>query len=331
MGSASGSAELTREVVSVDREKEVNLRYHDLIVVPFPSRRPGIYWLRLYEGTEHDVAVLTEVPGNPSWSIANGRMRILEWIVREYGITPDRLILFEVHPQGSAGPNVAGVTRFEPLGKPRPASREEIESLVGSRLPELPSHADLLARVFQLGGGRTGTAYRILFESIPTVDLPPPRDLIKCPHHDLFLRRKAARPELARSWEIVTTKDWATCPYHDAHWKVIADESVRILRSVSGGDQARYCEKAAEAKLQDRDLRILLSLFTDPVRILRGEYDNGQDSFFIDPVQLLQGEYDNGQHRACGLRFSGAAEAVISPGEEELEADVAVWTYMGDG
>lgn len=290
----------------------MDLRYHDLIAVPFPSRRPGIYWLRLYAGSDNDVAVLTEVPGNPSRPVNNGRMRILEWLTREHGVRPGQLILFEVHPQGSGGRNAGTVTHLGPLSRPRAASREEIEGLVGSRLPELPSHADLYARVLQLGGGPTGTVYRVLYESIPTADLPPPQDLWRCPHHDRFVRRKAAKPELARSWEIVRSGDRLTCPYHLVNWKAIADESVRVLRSSSDGGQEAYFEKATEGNLEGQHLEILQSLF-------------------IDPIRIIGGEYDNGQHRACGLRFSGAAEAVISPGEEELDAETADWTYLGDG
>jgi len=290
----------------------VNLRYHDLIVVPFPNQRPGIYWLRLYEGSEHDVAVLTEVPGNPSRSITRGRMRILEWIAREHGIQLDRLVLFEIHPRGFRGWNEAGVARVGALSGPRPASREEIEGLVGSRLPELPAHADLYARVLDLGGGPTGSVYRTLYETIPTLDLPPPQDLFRCPHHARFARRKAADPDLARSWDVVRPGDRRTCAYHLHNWKAIADESVRVLRSVPGGDQEACFEQATQGILSGEHLEILLSLFVDPVRIIGGEYDNGQ-------------------HRACGLRFSGAAEVVISPGEEELHAEAADWTYLGDG
>ena len=290
----------------------MNLQYNDLIVVPFPNRRPGIYWLRLYAGSQSDVAVLTEVPGNPSRSITGGRMRILEWIGREHGTPPNRLVLFEIYPRGSRGRDQASVARIGPLSGPRPASREEIESLVGSRLPQLPSHADLYARVLDLGGGPTGTVYRTLYEIIPTLDLPPPQDLFRCPHHARFARRKARSPELARSWDIVRPGDRRTCAYHLPNWKAIADESVRVLRSVPGGDQEACFERATQGILTGEHLEILLSLFVDPVRIIAGAYDNGQ-------------------HRACGLRFSGAAEVVISPGEEELHAEAADWTYLGDG
>lgn len=290
----------------------MDLRYHDLIVVPFPNRRPGIYWLRLYAGAEKDVAVLTEVPGNPSWSIADGRMRVLAWLAQEQGVALDRLALFEVHPRGSGGPHQATVTRIGPWSRRHPAGREEIESLVGSPLPELPAHADLYARVLELGGGPTGTVYRIVYQSIPTADLPPPQDLFRCPHHDEFAKRKAARPELAGSWEIVTPAARRTCRYHLVNWKVIADESIRVLRSVAAGDQQAYYEEATRGTFEGQDLEILLSLFADPIRIISGEYDSGQ-------------------HRACGLRFSGAAEVVISTGEEELSADAAEWTYLGDG
>ncbi len=42
------------------------LMYHDLVEVPCGNRRPGIFWLRLYKGSAHLVAIVTEVPGNPS-------------------------------------------------------------------------------------------------------------------------------------------------------------------------------------------------------------------------------------------------------------------------
>lgn len=290
----------------------MKLRYHDLVVVPFRNRRPGIYWLRLYSGDHTHVAVVTEVPGNTSWPVSRGMGPIREWIIREHGVPSDQLDLFEVEPRGCGGRDDVRVTRVEPASDPRPASRAEIESLVGTPLPELPSHEELYAGVLRLGGGTMRTVYRVRFESIRTAELPPPEDLFRCPHHREFVRRKTASPELRRSWGIVRLRDLVTCPYHVANWKAVADESMRILRSVPPENQDACFDKAAQAKLPDADLRALSSLFTDPIRIVNGEYDAGQ-------------------HRSCGLRFSGAAEVVFSPGEEEVGEELEDWTYRGEG
>ncbi len=53
-----------------------SLEHHGLIEVPLAGRPAGIYWLRFYRGTPRSVALLTEVPGNPSLSVTNAMSRV---------------------------------------------------------------------------------------------------------------------------------------------------------------------------------------------------------------------------------------------------------------
>jgi hypothetical protein len=69
------------------------LVHHDLITVPLGHRRPGIFWLRLYDGDATHVAVVTEVPGNPSSSVTNAISQIAYYIESRFQLNAERLAL----------------------------------------------------------------------------------------------------------------------------------------------------------------------------------------------------------------------------------------------
>lgn len=103
------------------------LIHHDLITVPLGGRQRGIYWLRLYRSGRDHVAVVTEVPGNPSLSATNAIEEIARWIEDEFGVATGVLTIYVIWPRGSLAwgdPNRgmrdrAGVKRVGPGGTGR--------------------------------------------------------------------------------------------------------------------------------------------------------------------------------------------------------------------
>jgi len=313
---------------ATDRARSVpyKLVHHDLVEVPFGNRRAGIFWSRLYRGEADSVAIVTEVPGNPSLSVTNGNSRIAYYVKERFGVT--RLKLFEVWPRGSNGWDVPSVKRVRSAKlSPRwtKSSRSEVEALVGASLPELPRHRELYRRVLALGGGRIEELWRPVFEAIPVEDLPPPHLPSRCEHIERFQEIVAqveavSGPSFEASLEAgrvflgtITTDDIRACSYfHKARWREIADESVRIIERLGRRDAEDYAHAAEQSPLRERDRGWLASLFNDPIFIGGGSYSNGQ-------------------HRGCALRFSGAERAAIATGDESLGTKNVDWTYKGDG
>lgn len=234
---------------------QYTLVYHDLLTVPLGRRNPGIFWLRLYATSQRDhVAVVTEVPGNPSSSVTNCVSRIAYSIERRFGIPPGRLVLYEVWPQGSPADN-PGIRRVD-LGEAPDwanASKADIEAIIGCVLMDLPSHDELYRRVLALGGGAMREVFRSVFEAVPVADLPPPAFLAT-----------------------LTRRDLRRCEFHKARWKDIADESVRVIEALGRRDAQDYVEAAQHAHLRRDDLRWLVSLFADPIVVKDHSYTDGQ-------------------------------------------------------
>ena len=301
------------------------LAYHDLIAVPGAGPRHGIYWLRLYEAPEGHLAVVTEVPGNPGFSVDNGISQILEHLHTKFGVEVRRLALYEIWPVGSPGADGTVVSRvhLQPHLSWQSASRQEIEDLVGAPLPPLPSNDALRQRVLALGGGTTVEHLRPVFEAFPVAALPPPAPF-RCAHTARFERlleeidggaepSRGARLEAGRRFlASLTPDDRAACRYHHGDWRAVADESVRIIQTLGPREREAYKEAAQRLALPERDRRWLVSLFASPVEI-RGD------------------EYSNGQHRACALRFSGAEHAAVVTHDESLGQEADDWEYVGDG
>ena len=302
------------------------LVYHGLISVPLGHRRPGIYWLRLYLcGSDKAVIVLTEVPGNPSYSLSNGMSGILNEVVSRFDLSSKQMDVFQVTPIGAPGqPVSADVDRvsFAVSGPAwRRSTRAEIEKLVGSRLVALPSNAELYEAVLKAGGGNVREDLRYVFAGVPVKELPAPRNLFRCP---LFAdRSKAERSHLRRAdggdepgrtfWENMTVEGVRACPRHSSNWKAIAEASVEVIEAVGlSAATEDYIQTAEGKELDDDDRHWLLSLFTEPIIVIGGDYTDGQ-------------------HRACALRFSGAARAAVVVDEKSLGSVVDDWTYGGDG
>jgi hypothetical protein len=162
--------------------------HHDLITVPLGQRRPGIFWLRLYDGDAAHVAVVTEVPGNPSSSVTNAISQIAYYIQSRFQLDAARLALYEIWPSGSPTGDQPTIHRVRFGHGPawQEGTRDEIEALIGASLVELPAHAELYQRVITLGGGVTTEIIRPLFAALPVEQLPPPHNPSRCRHIDRF-------------------------------------------------------------------------------------------------------------------------------------------------
>jgi hypothetical protein len=151
-----------------------------------------------------------------------------------------------------------------------------------------------------------------LFSFVNVRDLPPPHNPHKCRWYQRFeeIERRLGEKETAGHWfdvglaagreflETLSTQDRSRCSYHDANWAVVADESVRIVEELGGSrDVDTYRSAVRRSRLRKRERWWLESLFSDP-------------------IDVVGGSYNEGQHRGCALRFSGAERvAVISTDE----------------
>jgi hypothetical protein len=322
------------------------LEFNGLIEVPLGGRPAGIYWLRFYRGTPRSVAVLTEVPGNPSLSITNAMSRVSAFAATRFSVDLADLIVFEIWPrQEDSEPSIKRVTftddgREEAPGSRRTrrldkaeqaaftgrpdwwsSTRRAIEKVVGMRLAEMPAHDELYALVKALGGGTTQEIYRRIFTAIDVNDLPPPHNPSSCHYISRFsaiqtrLAEEGVEGELEAGRRFLSTlspEEWAQCPYHEADWAAIADESVSIIERLGPCEPHDYFVEASRSSLGEEDRGWLLSLFRDP-------------------VDVAGGSYTNGQHRGCALRFSGAQRAAVVTDIEFMGMEDTDWVYQGEG
>ena len=164
-----------------------------------------------------------------------------------------------------------------------------------------------------------------VFEANEVGSLPPPHNSYQCAHEYRFeeLREAGGQDRVRSAVDLLdlgrtfmnglSEADRQSCPYHEANWRAIADESVRIIKELGQTTRRRYARSAKESALSTGDRSWLISLFEDPVDI------SGRES------------YTNGQHRGFALRFSGAERAAVVVGEIELGTYPDVWEYQGDG
>ncbi len=300
------------------------LLFHDLIMAPAREHGYGVYWLRLYAVGATRVAVVTEVPGNPGQSVVNASEAIVEEILRQFEVDAGSLALFLVMPSGFTG---GALTAWQVHDSPElrwdRVTIGDIEGFVGQPLAALPAHVDLLDRVLALGGDANDEVHEPVFEAIPVDKLPPPHLPFKCALAERFEAIKAnVGPEDVDQADSVrlgeqflatlTADDRASCDFHAADWRSIAEESVRILETSPSADQDGLVTLARSCPLPSSDRRWLASLF-------------GQ------PVVVHERSFGDGQHRGCALRFSGARQAVVVRRFRTLRVEPGVWIYGGDG
>jgi hypothetical protein len=274
------------------------------------------------------VIIVTEVPGNPSFSVTNGMSRIVHHVRRQFDLPTDaEVTVYQIWPKGAHGDRHSSAMRV-PQAKGRAfqkATRREIETLLGIPLHKLPPHPDLHKKVLELGGGVIEEISEPIFEALPVTQLPPPHCPYSCEHFERFQAMDAAaqvkgggrretEEELGlRFWGSLAPDDLLMCRYHQADWRTIADLSVAILED-TGGDSSHfnYSERAGTiGNLSEAERGWLISLFTNPIII-------SEDG------------YTNGQHRACALRFSGAKRGVVVTGDRLLGEQCTDWTFEGE-
>lgn len=287
--------------------------YHDLITVPCAGNSTGIYWLRLFRKDGEYVAVVTEVPGNPDFPSVNGTPllggAILDKIQDLEGrrIQAPELRLYQIFPEQSSLVELRAYRVFlSPDGADSdpawlPIERREIEQYLGITLPPLPAHDELYRDVRALGGGNYHQVYRDVFEAMPVDDLAPFVGTHRC-------NSSGSATPMAQ----LTAADARGCTYHQANWRRIADESVRIITELGQQPASAYERAARASDLPEDDCRWLVSLFSWPIKI-------GQATL------------SNGLHRSCALRLSGAAKAAVVVRQDPVDRYLSDWHYLGDG
>lgn len=304
-------------------QMSLELRYHDLITAPPAEHGFGIYWLRLYSGGGDYVAVVTEVPGNPGGSVMNASEAIVTEIRRRFAINAVELNSYLVIPGGRTGDiHMAWQVHVRPKIRWDKVTFADIEGVLGQRLEPIPAHADLLGRVVALGGDPEDEIEEPVYEAIAVNDLPPPHNPFKCALFERFKTMKAQSGETdddaqaaaigRRFLASLTAEDRATCDFHAVDWRAVADESVRILEGSPSAGEDELITLARSTQLPDRERRLLVSLFAEPVLV-------HEDSF------------GDGQHRGCALRFSGASRAVVVRRFATVRIESRAWVYTGDG
>ena len=118
---------------------------------------------------------------------------------------------------------------------------------------------------------------RLIFEAVPVSDLPPPHNVFKCAHADRFQEFIDAHEQRGEDSDdaseragrallkSLTTADRGACRFHNARWKAIAEESVRILDTLGNVDSELYVREANRAWLNKADRHWLESLFAVPL------------------------------------------------------------------
>ena len=160
-----------------------------------------------------------------------------------------QLLLYRVWPRGS--PGEVGIMRVR-TGPPQTtfhrATWAEVERRLAREIPNLPEHPDLYRRVIEFGGGRTREVFREVFEAVETNSLPSPHEPFQCVWYERFKSILASsdstREAGVRFLNSLTSDDVARCPYHLSNWKLVADESVRILRGVRSADTVDHLKMA---------------------------------------------------------------------------------------
>ena len=295
------------------------MKHHGLISVPREFPGPGIYWLRLWRRNEGHVAVVTEVPGNPGHSVCNGIEEIRDHLVDRFGVDPTRLTLFEVHPRSCWGFGDE-VVRFRidliPYTEFTEVTLDDVVAGAEEPLPPLPQHDVLYAQVLATGGGVYQPIHWPVYGAVPVEEIPVPHNPSRCEHYERFRALETLGEEderVGRKFlESLTEADRKACRFHEANWRWIADESVRIVRGLRHVDPSAYVDAVDRTRRHRKDRSWLRSLFDDPIFIGGGGFTNGQ-------------------HRACALRFSGASHAAMVVDDDHRGDEEQVWIYLGDG
>jgi hypothetical protein len=297
--------------------------FSGLVSLDSGGARRSIYWVRLFRRAAGETLVIvTEVPGNPGASVSNAA-NLHHDLIQEHELSPGESEFIHHYPRGAFGDDPGSYYRHR-LGSQvaEETSRSELEAELGIPLPSLPTHATLLASVQKLGGGTTRELLRDKYEAIPVEALPAPHAPHECAYRHLFAEaqttlsaslpretgeRQAGEAFLRRLRDV----DRSRCRYHRANWLTIADVAARIVDALGVADREAYLEEVKRSGIQGKDRFWLESLFEDPIVVTGGRYSNGQ-------------------HRACALRFSGSARAVVVTDTEKLGEEPDDWVMISE-
>jgi hypothetical protein len=144
----------------------------------------------------------------------------------------------------------------------------------------MPAHEEVLERVLAAGGRLESGVGAPRFIIVPARSIPPPGNPFRCAQRERyrqFLLGKGWDPAdphkipadvRGEFFSQLTQSDFQACPYHQADWKAIAAEAVRIVRTIGEYLPDWQVQQAAEAtSLSDSDRDGLLSLLRDcPMR-----------------------------------------------------------------
>ena len=269
--------------------------------------------------------MITEVPGNPGGSIDNEFQSIREGLVEQFGVDLRSVAWFHVWPAGCLD-DIGEWNQIDSDGfrVGKSCTRHTVEELVAEVLPDFPDHVALYGMVVKLGCGVQVELFNHVFEATRVSDLPFPHNPGACQHAARFHTAYAQLPEsedwMKRSLEAgrsfystLTREDRAACRYHQADWRPIAEESIRILNQCGkSADIETYLAAISQSSLDERENRWL-------------------ESLFCDPIFVSDGTYTNGQHRGCAVRFSGAELIAVHVRDESLGLVSGDWTYCGGG
>jgi hypothetical protein len=187
----------------------------------------------------------------------------------------------------------------------------------------MPAHEEVLERVLAAGGRLEPGVGAPRFIIVPARSIPPPGNAFRCAHRERYRQFL-----LGRGWDPadphripadvrgeffsqLTQSDFQACPYHQADWKAIAAEAVRIVRTIGEYLPDWRVQQAAEAtSLSEGDRGGLLSLLRDC------------------PMRWSGDGFSDGQHRGCALRQCGAPEVVM--GTYGPPAPASTWQITDD-
>jgi hypothetical protein len=295
----------------------VDLIFHGPIALPWSDndlRVQGVYWLRIYRDAKSGVVIVTDIPANPGPDADRTDTQLVKLVFRDY--LPANLNIRWFYCRPGRAPVLFDWQRtvyyemsfarsgMQLLDRGGEVSRSEICRAIGKPLDLLPSPDKVLEDAFSVGGKLQSPPRRDRFIILRASSIPPPMTADGCVHQkrfEQFVRSKGIDPSSTRKpvwvreefFSRLTDTDYQACSYHQADWRSIADESVRLVRRYGECPSNKWVfdNAANRAELSEPDRRWLSSLFSDP---LKWDGDN----------------WGNGQHRGCALRASGATEIV---------------------
>jgi hypothetical protein len=274
-----------------------------------------VFWVRIYRDTHSAVVIIADVPANPGPSPDIVDVEIATQLARDYELGDLNVRWFICYPGKYSAGRPSSVTKYHEAGfsgtkitriycrGAREIPRSEISGAIGRSLDLMPRHEEVLECVFAVGGRLEypGRPTRYIILPATARSIPPPIRPFKCAYREDFGRFIWARgldPRASSSipanvreefYSQLTEADYHACSYHQADWRTIAAEAVRIVRAMGEYPRSWKVEEAVKAtSLTESDHGWLLSLLQS------------------NPIRWSGHDFIEGQHRGCALRNCGA-------------------------